>query len=64
MNLRIVIVGVVMIGLALAFFFGMATAAPRSNNPAEMMRAVGMASGGVGGLGLAMVIFGVLRKKR
>jgi hypothetical protein len=65
MNLRVMITGALMIGLALAFFYGMASAtAPKSNDPAAMTQTVGMDSGGVGGLGVAMVIFGALRRKR
>jgi len=65
MNLRVVLTGVLMIVLALGFFFGMAVAlAPKSNDPAAMMQTVGTVSGAVGGIGLVMVVFGVLRKKR
>jgi hypothetical protein len=65
MNVRVVLTGVLMIVLALAFFFGMGIAlAPKSNDPAAMMRTVGMVSGAVGGIGLVMVLFGALRKKR
>jgi hypothetical protein len=36
MNLRVIVTGAALAGLALAFFFGMATIAPKSNdtNPA------------------------------
>jgi hypothetical protein len=65
MNVRVVLTGVVMIAMALAFFFGMgAGLAPKSNDPAAMMQTVGTVSGAVGGLGLAMIVFGALRKKR
>ena len=65
MNLRVVLTGVLMIVLALGFFFGMGvTLAPKSNDPAAMMQTVGTVSGAVGGIGLVMVVFGVLRKKR
>jgi hypothetical protein len=65
MNVRVVLTGVLMIALALACFFGMATAlAPKSNDPAAMMQTVGTVSGAVGGIGLVMVVFGALRKKR
>jgi hypothetical protein len=64
MNLRVVITGAVLIVLAAGFFFYMSTLTPRSNNPAEMMQTVGMVSGGAAGLGVAMILFGVLRRKR
>lgn len=64
MSVRVMVVGIVLVGLALAFFFGMATTAPRSNDAATLMQTVSMVSGGVGGLGVVMVIVGALRKKR
>jgi hypothetical protein len=65
MNLRVVLTGVLMIVMALAFFFGMEVAlAPKSNDPAAMMQTVGTVSGAVGGIGLVMVVFGALRKKK
>ena len=64
MNKRVVFTGAAMIGLALAFFFwSLAALAPKSNNPAEMMQTVGTVSGAVGGIGLVMIIFGLLRRK-
>jgi hypothetical protein len=64
MNVRVIVVGIVLAGLAVAFFFGMATVAPKSNDPAALMQTVGTVSGVVGALGIVMVIFGVVRKKR
>jgi hypothetical protein len=64
MNVRVIVVGIVLVGLAIAFFFGMTTMAPKSNDPAAMMQTVGTVSGVVGALGIVMVIFGALRKKR
>jgi hypothetical protein len=64
MNLRVIVTGAALAGLALAFFFGMATIAPKSNDPVAMMQTVGTVSGGAGVLGLVMVIFGVAKKKR
>jgi hypothetical protein len=40
-NWRFVSVGVAMVVLAVAFFLGMQTIAPRSNDPAAMMQTVG-----------------------
>ena len=54
-----------MIALAVAFFFYMEAALmPKSNDPAAMMRTVGQVSGVVGGLGLVIVLFGALRRRR
>ena len=64
MNLRVVITGAAMVVLALAFFFYMGTVAPRSNDPASMMQTVGMVSGAVGAIGVVMIVFGALRRKR
>ncbi|HEU0217716.1 MAG TPA: hypothetical protein VFQ90_13745 [Stellaceae bacterium] len=65
MNVRVVLTGVLMIVLALGLFFGMGgTLAPKSNDPAAMMQTVGTVSGAVGGIGLVMVVFGALRRKR
>ncbi len=64
MNLRVVFTGAGLIVLAAAFFFYMTTMAPQSNDPETMMRTVGMVSGGAAGLGGAMILFGVFRRKR
>lgn len=64
MNLRVVFTGAGLIVLAAAFFFYMTTMAPHSNDPETMMRTVGMVSGGAAGLGVAMILFGLLRRKR
>jgi hypothetical protein len=64
MNLRVVITGAAMVVLALAFFFYMGTMAPRSNDPASMMQTVGMVSGAVGAIGVVMIVFGALRRRR
>jgi len=64
MNLRIIVVGVILVALAMAFFIGMSTITPRSNDPVALMQTVGTVSGVVGALGIVMVIFGALRKKR
>jgi TRAP-type mannitol/chloroaromatic compound transport system permease large subunit len=63
MNLRVVVTGAVLIVLAAAFFLFMGSMAPRSNDPAEMMRTVGIVAGGGAGLGVAMIIFGLFRRK-
>jgi hypothetical protein len=40
MNKRVVTAGAVLVGLAAAFLFGMATIAPKSNDPVAMMQTV------------------------
>jgi hypothetical protein len=63
MNKRVVIVGAVMVGVAAAFFIGMATIAPKSNDPVAMMQTVGTVSGVVGGLGVVMILFGLFKRR-
>jgi hypothetical protein len=62
-NARVVIVGAVLMGLAALFFFGMLTIAPKSNDPVAMMRTVGQVAGAVGSLGIAMIIYGLVKKR-
>jgi len=62
-NWRVVIVGVVLILMALAFYLGMLSIAPKSNDPAALMQTVGTVSGAVGGIALVMIIFGLIGKK-
>lgn len=64
MNIGVVATGAGLIVLAAAFFFYMATMAPQSIDPDAMMRTVGMVSGAAAGLGGAMILFGMLRRKR
>ena len=63
MNTRVVIVGIAMIVLALAFFIGMATIASKSNDPVALMQTVGTVSGVVGTLGMVMAVIGALGKR-
>ena len=62
-NWRVVIVGGVLILMALAFYLGMLSIAPKSNDPAALMQTVGTVSGAVGGIALVMIIFGLIGKK-
>ena len=64
MNIRVISAGALLIVLATGFFFYMSTMMPRSNDPVEMMRTVGMVSGGAAGLGLVMILFGLFRRWR
>lgn len=62
-NWRLVIVGGVLAVLAAGFFLYMMGLAPKSNDPQSLMQTVGMVSGGVGGLAIVMMIFGLIGKK-
>jgi len=62
-NMRIVIVGGVLIALAIAFFLFFLSIASKSNNPAELMRTVGTVSGVVIGIGVAMIVAGLIGKE-
>ena len=64
MNPRVVIAGAILLGLAALFFLGMLTVAPKSNDPAAMMRTVGRVAGAAGGLGVFMIIFGLIIKRK
>ncbi len=63
-NWRVVIVGLILIVAAAAFFLGMETTAPISNNPVELMTTVGQVSGAVGAIGLVMMVFGLIGRRR
>ena len=55
-NLRVVIVGAVLVVLAAAFFLVMAAISPKSNDPAALMETVGQVSGVLVGLDFVMMI--------
>lgn len=63
-NWRVVIVGFILIVAAAAFFFFMQTTAPKSNNPVELMTTVGQVSGVVGAIGLVMIAFGLIGRRK
>ena len=62
-NWRIVVVGVVLIVMALAFYFYMLSIASKSNDPVALMQTVGQVAGVVGGLSIAMIIIGLIGKR-
>ena len=62
-NWRLVLVGLVMIVLAGGFMLFMMSIAGKSTDPVALMRTVGQVSGVVGGLGLAMALFGYIGRK-
>jgi hypothetical protein len=61
-NFRFVFTGLVLAVLALGFFLLMASIAHKSNNPVEMLRVAGQASGVAGAIGLVLVVLGLLGK--
>jgi hypothetical protein len=62
-NWRVAIVGFILVAGAAAFFFGMETTAPKSNNPVDLMTTVGQVSGSVGAIGLAMLAVGLIGRR-
>jgi hypothetical protein len=62
-NWRIVIVGLVLIFMALGFFFFMLSVASKSNDPVALMQTAGTVAGAVGGISLVMIIVGLIGKK-
>lgn len=62
-NLRLVVVGAVLIVAAVGFFLGMGTMAPKSNDAVALMETAGQVSGVVGALGLVMLVFGLVGRK-
>lgn len=62
-NWRFVITGLLFIFLAVGFFVIMLGVAGQSNDPAEVMRIVGQASGIAIGISVALIIAGLIGKK-
>ena len=62
-NWRVVIVGMVLIFLAIAFYIGMLSIASKSNDPAALMQTVGTVSGVVGGLAVVMIVVGLIGRR-
>ena len=62
-NWRIVMTGFLFIAMAIGFFLFMMTIVPQSTDPVELMRIVGLASGTVIGVCVAMIIVGLIGKK-
>ncbi|GGI31020.1 hypothetical protein GCM10010987_62340 [Bradyrhizobium guangdongense] len=56
-------VGTVLLVLAVLFFLSMRDMTAWSNDPVALMRAVGEVSGGVGGISLVMIVFGLIGRK-
>lgn len=62
-NLRLIVVGIMLLGAAGLFFLAMMGMIPQSNDPAVLMSTVGQVSGAVGGISVAMIIVGLIGKK-
>ncbi len=62
-NWRIVVAGIVLIVLALGFFFYMSSVASKSNDPVALMQTVGRVAGAVGGISLVMIIIGLIGRR-
>ena len=62
-NWRLVVVGGVLIGLAIVFYFVMLAMAGQSTDPQALMQIVGQTSGVVIGIGVAAAIIGYMGKK-
>ena len=62
-NWRLVIFGVLLIGLAVGFFFIMQSMSPQSLDPIELMKTAGQASGTVIGVSVALIAVGLIGKK-
>jgi tellurite resistance protein TehA-like permease len=59
-NLRVVMVGAVLIFLATVFFLIMAAISVKSNDPAALIDTVGQVSGALVSLGFVMIILGMI----
>jgi uncharacterized integral membrane protein len=63
-KLKLARAGYFLIAVAVIFFGSMMFLAPKSTDPVELMRIAGQASGAVGGVGIALVITGILRRRK
>ena len=62
-NWRVIIVGFVLTGLVLGFYFFMLSIASTSTDPVALMQTVGTVTGAVVGISLVMIVVGVIGKK-
>jgi multidrug resistance efflux pump len=62
-NLRVVIVGFVLIAMAIGFYVFMQSIASTSTDPVALMQTVGTVTGVVTGLSFVIIIFGLIGKK-
>jgi len=62
-NWRMVITGFVLTVIALGFYLFMLSIASTSTDPVVLMQTVGMVTGVLGGISIAMIIIGLIGKK-
>lgn len=62
-NWRFVIVGLILVIAACAFFLGGASFMGRSNDPTAMMQTVGTVSGAAGAIGIVLALLGLWGKR-
>ena len=62
-NMRIVVVGAVLIALAVVFYLFMLSVASKSNDPAALMETVGTVSGVLIGISVAMIAVGLIGRQ-
>ena len=62
-NWRLVLTGIILIFLALIFYFLMLSSAPNSTDPAGLMQLVGGISGAAFALSLIFILVGLIGKK-
>ncbi len=62
-NWRFIITGIVLILLALAFYWFMMVLAPRSTDPVALLQTAGTVSGVACGLATALIVLGLLGKR-
>lgn len=62
-NWRLVIFGLLLIGLAVGFFFVMQSMAPQSLDPVELMKTAGQTTGVVVGVSVVLIVLGLIGKK-
>lgn len=62
-NMRIVIVGFVLMVVAVVFFLFMRSIASTSNDPVSLMQTVGTVTGVVTGISVVMIIAGLIGKR-
>ena len=62
-NVRMMVGGFLLLALGVGFYVLMLSLTGQSNDPVEMMRVAGQASGVAGGIGVALIITGFIGKK-
>ena len=64
-NIKLARAGYFLLAVAVIFFIvSMTLLAPNSNDPVELMRIAGQASGVAGGIGIALIIADFLRRRK